>query len=225
MKPELDRVKKDLETMQKALGLAPSMGRDWIRWMKRDRWSGLWWCVPGFILIATALLPYDKTSRHFGLVMDQWAGVLICFVLAGLGVAQTRKVSANDGRPEGLIREMKRLNGMSAEGLWFSLALGVQLILYFFWGWEYHIRFEPFWAGLFILTGASFLVAAAASRVWALLGWAVPFIGYGLCLPLAQGHGKVNGVLFGLMFIAVALSFSFISTIQIRMMERQNVAN
>ena len=54
MKQELNRVKNDVETMQKAMGLAPSMGQDWIQWMKRDRWFSLWWCLPGFILIAAA---------------------------------------------------------------------------------------------------------------------------------------------------------------------------
>ena len=63
------------------------------------------------------------------------------------------------------------------------------------------------------------------SKVWTLLGWAIPFLGYGLCLPLVQGHGKGNGVLFGLMFIAVGLSFSFISVLQIRILERQNDAH
>ena len=77
MKPELDRVKNDLDTMQKALGLAPSLGRDWIQWMKRDRWFGLWWCLPGIILIAAAVLPFDHAKRYLGLVIDQWAGLLV----------------------------------------------------------------------------------------------------------------------------------------------------
>jgi len=43
--------------------------------------------------------------------------------------------------------------------------------------------------------------------------------------PLVEGHGRVNGVMFGMMFIAVALSFSFIAVLQIRTMERQNDAD
>ena len=30
MKQELDRIKGDVETMQKAMGLVPSMARDWV---------------------------------------------------------------------------------------------------------------------------------------------------------------------------------------------------
>ena len=225
MKPELDRVKSDLETMQKALGLAPSMGREWIRWMKRDKWFSLWWCLPGFILIAAALLPIENAKRYGGLVPGQWTGLLVSAVMLGITLVHARKVTANDGRPQGLIRESKRINGMSAEGLWFSLALVVQLLFYFIWGKQYRIAFEPFWAGLFIFTGSSCLVAAVSARAWTLLGWAIPFLGYGFCLPLAGGHGKVNGVLLGMMFIAVALSFSVIAVLQIRIMERQNDAD
>jgi hypothetical protein len=222
MNPEIDRVKNDLETMQKALGLAPSMGREWIQWMKRDRWSGLWWCLPGFILIAAAVLPHDHAKRYWGLVLDQWAGLLAAAVMLGIAVLGTRKVTANDGRPEGLIREMKRINGMSAQGLWFSVALVVQLVFYLIWGKQYRIAFEPFWAGLFLLMGSSCLAAAVSARAWTLLGWAIPFLIYGGCLPLVQGHGKVDGVLLGMMFIAVALSFSFIAVLQIRILERQH---
>jgi hypothetical protein len=58
-----------------------------------------------------------------------------------------------------------------------------------------------------------------------MLGWAIPFLGYGICLLLVHGNGKVNGVLLGMMFVAIALSFSFISVLQIRILERQNAAD
>jgi hypothetical protein len=222
MKPELDRVKNDVETIQRAMGLPPSMGQDWIQWMKRDRWASLWWCVPGCILIAAALLPFDHARRHWGLVTDQWAGILVAVSLMGLASLHTRQVASKDGRPDAMIRESKRVNGMTAQGIWFGLALIVQLSLYFIWGWTYHIAFEPFWAGLFILMGSSCLVGALAANAWILLGYAIPFLAYGLCLPLAQGHHKVNGVLFGMMFIGVALSFSAVQVWQIRQLERQN---
>ena len=127
MKPEIERVKNDLETMQKAMGLGPALGREWIQWMKRDRWFSLWWCLPGFILIAAALLPLDHATRYAGLVPDQWAGLLVAAVMLALAVIQTRKVTAHDGRPEGLIRESKRINGLTAQGIWFNVVLVVQL--------------------------------------------------------------------------------------------------
>ena len=46
MKQELERVKNDVETIQKALGLPASFPREWIQWMKRDQWFSLWWCCP-----------------------------------------------------------------------------------------------------------------------------------------------------------------------------------
>jgi hypothetical protein len=224
VKPELDRVKNDVETIQKALGLSPSMGRDWIQWMKRDRWSSLWWCLPGFILIATTLLPHDAI-RYAGLLPAQWAGLLVGAVMLVIAAIQMRKVTAPDGRPDALIRESKRINGLTAEGLWFSLALATQAVLYFAWCRHYHIAFEPFWAGIFLIMGSSCLVAAMAARAWVLLGWAIPFLGYGLCLLLVDAHSRLNGVLFGLMFIAIALSFSLISVLQIRVLERQHDAH
>jgi len=225
MRPELDRIKNDLETMEKALGVSNSMGRDWLIWMKRDRWIGFWWCLPGSILIAAALVPHDRNQRYFGLVVDQWAGLLVCAILLGLAHFLTRKVTANDGRPPALIRETKLLNGVSVQGFWFMSTLALQLSVYFAWGKHYGIPFNPFWAGLFILMGSSCLTGAIAAKAWPLLGWAIPFLAYALCLPLADGHPQLRGVLLGLMFIAVALSFSLIAVLQIRMVERQSEAH
>ncbi len=222
MKNELDRVKGDLKTMEKALGLAPALGREWVHWMKRDRWAGLWWCVPGIIIIAAAVLPVDHAGRYWGLVPDQWEGILVATIMLGLAMVHGRRVGANDGRPEGLIREAKRMNGMTSQGVWFGVALVAQLALYFIWANHYRIAFEAFWAGLFVLTGSSCLLAAVATRIWTLLGWGIPLLGYGLCLPFVPAHGKVNGILFGLMFIAIALSFSLIAVAQVRAAERQN---
>ena len=220
MKTELDRIKGDLETMRQAMGVSPSIARDWITWMERDRWIGLWWCLPGVILIATALLPIDRAQRYFGLVPDQWAGLLVCAVLLGLASFLGRKVAAEDGRPADLVRESKRSNGMSREGVWFGGALGLELVLYFLWGKEYGIGFRAFWAGLFLLMGSSCLIGAVAAKVWPLLGWALPFLGYALCLPLVQGNQELGMLLLGAMFLAVALSFSLIAVVQIRMLQR-----
>ncbi len=222
MKSELDRIKNDLQTMQKALGLAPSVGRDWLQWMKRDQWLGLWWCIPGVVLIAAGLIPANPGVRFLELAPAQWAGLATALVILGISIVHSRKITTRDGRPDGLVRESKRLYGMTAEGVWFCVALVAELAVYFIWAKEYRIAFEPFWAGLFILSGSSCLAAALAARVWTLLGWAIPFLGYGLCLPLVGGHGKMNSVLFGAMFLAVALCFSLIASLQIRFLERQD---
>jgi hypothetical protein len=74
MKPEMERVKSDVETMQKAMGLAPAMGREWLRWVRRDNWLNLWWGLPGVILIASSFLPAGSTERFFGLALVQWTG-------------------------------------------------------------------------------------------------------------------------------------------------------
>src|SRR5262249_41844480 len=120
MKPELDRLKSDLDTMQKALGLAPSIGREWLQWMKRDKWMGLWWSLPGLIVLTTALWPHDRVNRYWGLILDQWAGFMVAAALLVIAAVMSRKVTASDGRPDGLIREMRRINGMNAQGWWFN---------------------------------------------------------------------------------------------------------
>jgi hypothetical protein len=225
MKPELDRVKNDLETMQKALGMSTSLGRDWIQWMKRDQWLGLWWCLPGVILVVAALLPLDGAARYGGLVPGQWTGLLVSAVMLGLTVFLTRRVTADDGRPADFVRESKRVNGLDASGLWFGAAMVAVLGVYFWWGKQYAIGFQPLWSGLFMLMGALCLVGAVAAKAWPLLGWALPFLAYSVCVPLVEGHPQLGGVLLGLMFIAVALSFSFVSVMQIRLLERRHAAH
>jgi hypothetical protein len=225
MKPELDRVKNDLETIQKAMGIAPSLGRDWLEWLKRDRWFSLWWCVPGFIIVAAALAPMDHTEKFGGFVLNQWAGVLVAISMFIIMVAHTRKVKGNDGRSEGAIREAKRVFGMDRQGLICGVASLVQLAVYFLWGKQYHLAFQPFWSGLFVIMGSTYLVVALTAGAWTLLGWAIPFLAYGLCLPMTGDAEKLNGVLFGMMFILVALMFSLIQMLQIRKWESEHAAH
>jgi hypothetical protein len=207
MRPELDRIKKDLETMAKSSRVSNSMGSDWLLWMKRDRWIGLWWCLPGLILIATALVPHDRAQRYFGLVIDQWAGLLVGAVLLGLMHILTRKVVANDGRPPALIREAKLLNGFSIQGFWFMLAIALQLSVYFVWGMQYGIPFKPFWSGLFILMGSSCPGRGHCRKGLAAAGMGDSLFWRTRCACQSQ-TGTLNSVAFclGLMFIAVALS-------------------
>ncbi len=220
MKQELERMKNDLEVIQRAMGLAPAAGRDWIHWMRRDRWASLWWCLPGLICIVSALLPFDHARRHLGLAGGQWAGLLAAASLLALAIAHSRQVAGHDGRPEGMVRRGRRDSGMTAQGAWFGAACAAQLAAYFYWGWRYHITFEAFWAGLFVLFGSTCLVTALTARAWMLLGYGIPFLAYGLCLPLVAGNHKAGDILLGAMFVGVALSFSFIQALQIRRIER-----
>jgi hypothetical protein len=222
MNEELDRIKHDVETIQQAMGLAPSWAREWIQWMKRDNWLNLWWCLPGAILIASAALPFDHTQRYFGLVLAQWTGLLVAVVMLGITFVCFRRMTGKDGRPDSLVREYQRQNGLSPQGAWLNLALVGGLVLYFIWGKRYQIPFGAFWSGLFIFMGSACLVTAVAARTWLLLGWAIPFLAYGLFQTLSRAAGKVNGVPLGIMFIAVALSFSAIQVWQIRRIEREH---
>lgn len=225
MNPHLDRVKNDLQTIQKAMGLAPAMGREWVQWMKRDNWSNLWWCLPGVILIASALLPSGQARTLFGLAPAQWVGLLVAAVMLGIAVVCLRKMTAQDGRPDSLIREYKRVNGLNAHGAWVNLALLLELALYFVWGKQHQIPFGVFWSGLFILMGSSCLVVAVAARAWLLLGWAIPFIAYGLFETLLPGSSGVSRMALGMMFIAVGLSFSVIQVCQIWRIEQNHGAH
>ena len=222
MIPELERIKTDVQTIHKAMGLVPAAGLDWVRWMKRDNWLNLWWCLPGAILIASAGLPSGNAAKYFGLAAGQWAGLLTAATLLGTALFCLRKLTAHDGRPEGLIREYRRVNGLNAQGAWFSLALVLELALYLVWSREFQIGFGALWSGLWILMGSTCLVAAVAARTWLLLGWAIPFLGYGAFLTLLRDHGRPSGLPLGIMFIAVALCFSFMQLREVRKIERLN---
>jgi hypothetical protein len=222
MKQDLDRVKNDVSTIQKAMGLDLSLRREWIQWMKRDKWLGLWWCLPCFILIASALLPLHNSATYFGLVAAQWAGLVTAAVMLAITVLSLQKTISNDGRPESLIREYKRINGLNSQGAWFNLALLAQLAFFFVWVKQNQINFGAFWSGLFILVGSSCLVTALAARAWPLLGWGIPLLSYGLFETLLPVTGRIAPIPLGIMFIAVALSFSIIQLFQIRTIEKQH---
>ena len=216
MKPEIDRVKDDLETIQKAIGLAPAFGSEWIQWLKRDTWLYLLWCLPGFILIASALVQFDNTKRLLGLMPAQWVGILVAAVMLGVVVVVSRKMAGADGRPAGLVREYKRINALG----W---AYVLPLLLYFVWAKQYGIGGRPFMAGLWLLMGSATFVGAVCTRVWVLLGWAIPLMAFGLLQPPTPS--RWDGVWFGMMFIAVALLCSGIQTWQLRGMEKQHAAH
>jgi hypothetical protein len=213
MKPEIDRVRNDLETIQKAMALTPSFGRAWIQWLKRDTWLYLWWCLPGFILVALALVPFDNAKKYLGLMSIQWMGLLVAAVMLGILLIVNRKMTAsNDGRPAGLVREFKRVNALG----W---AFVVPVLFYFVWGKQYGIGGQPFMAGLWLLSGSLAFATAMITRYWVFLGWAIPLLTVGLCQPLM--HGRWGGVWLGMMFIAVALLSSIIQAWHLRRMEKQ----
>ena len=221
MKQELDRVKNDVETMQKAMGIAPEMGRDWIHWMKRDNWLFLWWCLPGAILIAASFLPSNKPARYFGLVLAQWTGILVAAIMGGIFFATIRRTLANDGRPQSLIREYRRFWGFDAQGKCASVAMALVCLLYVLWAWHFRIG-TAFGSGFCILFGSMYLVIAVFSRLWLLLGLAVPILGYGLLAILLPGNGKVGEILLGITCIGIGLSSYLIQVWQIRKIEQQN---
>jgi hypothetical protein len=222
MKQELDRVKNDVETMQKAMGLAPSVGPEWIPWMKRDNWLNLWWCLPGIMLIASSFLTSGNAEKYFGLVLAQWTGILVAAAMLGVMIISIRKMTANDGRPQSLIREYKRYWGIDAHGRWVGLALVLEFLLFFFWARHFQIGLEAFWSGIFILVGATYIVLAVISKLWLLLGVAIPILSYGLFEALLSGKGKIIGIPLGMMFIGIGLACAIIQVWQIRQIERQN---
>ena len=222
MKQELDRVKNDVETMQQAMGLASSMGREWVHWMKRDNWLNLWWCLPGTMLIASSFLPVNNTAKYFGLVLAQWTGILVATAMLGIMIVSIRKMTANDGRPQSLIREYKRYWGIDAHGKWVGLALLLEFLLYFLWARHFQINIGAFWSGVCILAGSTYLVLAIISKLWLLLGVAIPILAYGLFEALLPGKGKIDGIPLGIMFIGIGVSCAIIQLWQIRQIERQN---
>jgi hypothetical protein len=223
MKQELDRVKNDVETMQRAMGLAPAMGREWIQWMKRDYWLNFWWCLPGTILIASSFLPpAGAARRYFGLALAQWIGILVGAAMLGVMIISMRKMTADEGRPQSLIREYKRYWGIDTHGRWVSLALLLEFMLYVVWAWHFRIGIGAFWSGYFILVGSTFFLLAVISKLWLLLGVAVPILVYGLFEALLCDTSKIGGIPLGIMLMGIGLSCSIIQVWQIRQIERQN---
>src|SRR5262249_31015867 len=144
MKPQLDRVKQDLDTIQNALGLTPPLMRDCVRWMRRDNWLNLCWCLPGVILICSALLPPAPGGRLLGLALGQWTGLLVAAAMLVITVACVRRGTRLDGRPASLIRDFKRVNGLTIQGAGLGLVLALELLLYFAWGEQFQVGFAAF---------------------------------------------------------------------------------
>jgi len=220
MKPELDRVKNDLETMQKAIGLSPSLGREWSHWLKRDKWLNFWWSLPGLMLIAASLAPLDDTKKFLGLIASQWVGLSVAAVLLGM-LFFWGKMIRSDARPPAVVREYKRINSQASL---FLVGFVAQIALYFTWGAQHNIAGGAFMAGLWILCGSSMLLLATVTKGWVYLGWAAPMIAFGLCQPLLEGRNQ-GGLWLGIMFIAAALLTCAIQGVQSRMIEKQHGAN
>jgi hypothetical protein len=223
MKPELDRIKNDVETMQQALGLAPAMAREWVPWLKRDLRLDLWWSLPGLILIASSWLPRHPKARYLGLAPDQWSGVLVILAVLGVMMFHIKKTTANDGRPQSLIREYRRFWGVDSQGVRIGAALALEFLLYFYWALHFRISTQAFIPGLFILVGATYLVLTVISRIWLLLGWALPLLAYGLfAVLLPDRHNTLREIPLGMMFIAIGgLSF-ILQAWQIRQIARHH---
>lgn len=222
MKPEFSRVKNDLDTIQNAMGLARSPAREWIRWLKRDRWLYLWWCIPGAMLMAASLLPASNLGKYCGYTLAEWTRILVAAVAGGILIVSIRRTTANDGRPPSLIREYRRFWGLDTHGKWASLALLLGCLLYVLWAWHFRIRPEAFGPGICILAGSTYLVVAVVTRLWLLAGVAIPLLGYGLLGTLLPGMVKAGGIPLGIMCIGMGLSCYLIQVWQIRKVERQH---
>lgn len=225
MKQELARLREDVETIQKAMGMAPSFQGDWVQWMKRDNWSNLWWCLPGMIILISALLPLDHAVKFAGLLPDQWTGILTAIALCGVAAVLSRRATRDDGRPESLIRETKRAYGLTAHGSWVGLAIGVQIVFFGVWAQQHRMAYETFSTGMFLVCGSTCLVAAIAANAPILAGYAIPLILYSLGLPLAGDNDMVKRVFLGTMFLAVAVCFSVIQVWQIRKIQHAQPAH
>jgi hypothetical protein len=219
MKPELERVKGDLETMQKAIGITPSAGREWIQWLKRDNWLNLWWGLPGLVLIVASLARLDGAQEVLGLAAGQWVGLLVTAVLLGMLVFWGRMMKS-DVRPATVMREYRKINAL---GGWFLAGFLVQFAVYAVWARQHGIGGPAFMAGLWLLSGMSTLLLATVTKAWIYLGWAIPLLAFGLCQPLLRG--KSGGLWLGLVFIAAALLCSLIQALQSRALEKEHAAH
>jgi hypothetical protein len=221
MNTEIDRVKTDLETIQKAIGTAPSFGREWLQWLKRDSWSSLWYCLPGLIFIVGTLLPFDEAKRSFGLLPAQWTALLATAVTFVILFRSQRRLFWNPARPAGLVRVQKKIN---ARGYWLLLAIFAQFLFYFIWAKQSGITGQPAILGLyFLVTGSACMVMAISWNAWTLFGWAIAFLICGVCQPAM--HGRMTGILLGMLFLIGPLLSSVFQALQLRKIENQHVTD
>jgi hypothetical protein len=220
MKPEIERVKSDLETMQKAMGTEPSFGRDWAKWIRRDNWLTLWWLLPAAILLATSFVHWEGSARYWGLKPEQWAGVLVAAVLVGMLVFWNRAVTRQNGRPDGLVREYKRLNSMSG---WSLIPFLVQIALYFAWASQHGLSGKATMSGLWLVCACSMATMGMLTRYWLYLGWALPMALYAFVLPYVSHEW--GGAALGALFVVSALLSWLITSVQVRFLEKQHDAH
>lgn len=220
MKPEIERVKSDLETIQKAMGTEPAFGRDWAKWIRRDNWLSFWWLLPAAILLATSFVHWEGSVRYLGLKPEQWAGALVTAVLIGMLVFWNRAVTRRNGRPDGLVREYKRLNTLSG---WYLIPFLVQFALYFAWTSQHALSGMTVMSGLWLMSACSLATMAVLTRLWLYLGWAVPMAAYAFVLP-SVSH-QWGGAVLGALFVVSALLSWLITSVQVRFLEKQHDAH
>lgn len=220
MKTEIERVKNDLETIQKAMGTEPRFGRDWAKWIRRDNWMTFWWFLPAAILLSASFVHSENSSRYGGLKPEQWIGLLVCAVLIGMLVFWNRAVTRRNGRPDGLVREYKRINSVSG---WFLLPFLGQIVLYFAWANLQGLPGKTVMSGLWLVLAFSMAMLAVLTRLWLYLGWALPMAAYAFLLP--QVSQQWGGAALGALFAVAALLSWLITSIQVRRVEKQHDAH
>ena len=213
-------MRSDLETMQKAMGTEPSFGREWAAWLRRDNWLNLWWLLPGAILTAPIFMQRGNSERFCGLKPEQWVGLLVAAVLLGMLVFWNRTVMRRNGRPDGLVREYKRVNALS---WWMLLPFLAQIVLYFAWASQHGLSGQTVMSGLWLVCASSIAMMAVLTRLWLYLGWALPMVIYAFLLP--EVSHEWGGAVLGGVFVVAALLSWLIMSFQLRVWERKHDAH
>lgn len=220
MKSEIERVKNDLETIHKAIGTEPRFGRDWAKWIRRDNWMTLWWFLPAVILLSASFVRFEDGAKYWGLKPQQWIGLLVCAVLIGMLVFWNRAVTRRNGRPDGLVREYKRINAVSG---WFLLPFFGQIALYLAWANQHGLSGMTVMSGLWLMLAFSMGMLAVLTRLWVYLGWALPMAAYAFLLPHVSR--QMGGAALGALFAMAALLSWLFTSFQVRKMEKQHDAH
>lgn len=220
MKPEIERVKNDLETIQKAMGTEPSFGKDWAKWLRRDNWLNLWWLLPATLLLASTFVPWGNGAKYWGLAPQQWAGVLVAAVLFGMLLFWNRAVMRRDGRPDGLVREYKKINAL---GAWFLIPFLGQIAIYFLWASQHGLPGKTVMSGLWLVCASSLATLAVVTRLWLYLGWALPMVIYAFLLPRVSREW--GGAALGGLFVIAAFLSWLITAFQVRVWESKHVTH
>ncbi len=198
---EVQRVKDDLATLQRAAGLESLVGRE-------DVWANLAIAAAGVVAVVWALLPHGMPQ--------QWGMVPLVLVVLSYLTWQRARHRQSTGRSA--IERKKYSAELAGVAVVIVLAL-----VYRLWANELGISREVAGGAAFFILGAAIVVFCLRERQrWPELGTAVPIMACGLAIPMLSVS---TWVLLGGTFAVGGAVTAGLTAYQIRMDANDHAAD